>query len=215
MKKLIALFTSLLISFSFCILPTYALELPSTQDISFKNTVSGQLICDDGTAIQVTGYRRDTPSTVSFFPDAQAVTYDYIVPLSNKSHEDNVTGPDSTNYLTATLTLYYTEYDVSPTEYKLTRVSGTWSDPNPKDGTYVSETADIFAICYGIGTNNILRNQTKEGSITSGSYLDTGFQYSIQGYYGAMGATMSLNISQGTTRHWTLELECYPIEPST
>lgn len=215
MKRFIALFTSVLISLSFCILPTYATESPSIQDISFKSTVSGQLICDDGTTIQLTGYRRDTPSTANFFPDTQVVSYDYIVPLSNKSHEDNVSGSDPTNYLTATLTLYYTEYDVEPTEYMLTRVSGTWADPDPNDGTYVSKTADIFAICYGIGTNNIWRKQTKEGSITSGSYLNTGFQYSIQSYYGAMGATMSLDISQGATRHWTLELECYPIEPST
>lgn len=214
MKKLIALFTSILMSFSLC-LPAYAAESSSAQDISFKNTVSGQLICDDGTVIPVTGYRRDIPSTASISSDAQAVTYDYAVPLSYISHEDNVSGYDSTSYLTATLTLYYIEYDYMPAEYKLTRVSATWSDPDPNDGTHVGTTADIFAVCYGIGTNNIFRDQKTEASITSGSYLNTGFQYSIQSYYGAMGATMSLGISQGSNRHWTLELECYPIKPAT
>ncbi len=64
-------------------------------------------------------------------------------------------------------------------------------------------------------TQDISFKNTVEGSITSGSYLNTGFQYSIQSYYGAMGAAMSLALFQGSTRHWTLELECYPIEPAT
>ncbi len=212
MKKLIALLTSTLMFFSLCI-PAYATESPSSQDISFENTVTGQLIGDDGTVIPVTGYRRDIPSPTSLSPDTQAVTYDYLVPLSSMSHSDNVSGYDPTRYLYATLTLYYTEYDNAPSEYKLTRVSGSWSDPDPNDGTHVATTADIMAVCYGIGTNNIFRDQKVEGSIRSGSSLYTNFQYSIQGNYGAMGATMSIELSQGSTRHWTLDLECYPIKP--
>ena len=102
---------------------------------------------------------------------------------------------------------------MEPAEYLLTKVTGSWSDPNTSDGTSVSDTADIFAICKGIGTENIFRNQTKEGTITSGSIFNTGFQYSILPVYGALGAVMTLNLSQGSTRHWTLELECYPIDP--
>lgn len=216
MKKFISLFTAIILSFCVCSLPTYAIESPSQQNdsLSFSNTVTGRLICDDGSVTPVTGYRRDTPAPASLTSNEHAVTYDYIVPLSNKTHEDNVSGYDSTNYVLATLTIYYTEFDRTPAEYLLTRVTGEWSDPNPSDGTRVSDTADILANCTGIGTQNIWKRQVKEGTISSGSYMDTDFEYSIQPYDGAMGAFMYLDLSQGSTRHWTLELECFPIDPT-
>lgn len=211
MKKVLTLFCTMLMLLSICVLPAYAIESSNTL---FPNTVTGRLISDDGTIIQVTGYRRNVPSLNSLFSDERAVTYDYIIPLSDKAHEDNVSGYDPSYYFSATLTIYYTEYDVTPSEYLLTRVSGEWSDPEPTDGTTISNTADIVANCTGIGTNNIFRRQVKEGSITSGSYMDTGFDYSIQSYMGAMGAYMYIDISQGILRQWTLELECFPIDPT-
>ncbi|MEI3094451.1 MAG: hypothetical protein V8T48_11225 [Oscillospiraceae bacterium] len=211
MKKIISLCLSLAMMFSICSIAAQATTVVPGSSISA--TATGRLIDSDGNEVPVTGYRVDNPATLSAENDECAVTYEYAIPLSTLYHTDSVTGADSTNYLSATLTVYYTEYDMEPAEYLLTKVTGSWSDPNTSDGTSVSDTADIFAICKGIGTENIFRNQTKEGTITSGSIFNTGFQYSILPVYGALGAVMTLNLSQGSTRHWTLELECYPIDP--
>ena len=66
----------------------------------------------------------------------------------------------------------------------------------------------------GIGVSTFWKRQVKEGTITSGAYMNTGFTSSIQTHLGAMGATMTIGLSQGTTRHWDLVLECFPIDPT-
>lgn len=214
MKKIISMCLSLAMMFSICTIAAQATSVvPGNTVLSISDTATGRIIDSDGNEVQVTGYRVDNPITINAENDEYAVTYEYAIPLSTLYHTDSVTGSDSTSYLSATLTVYYTEYDIEPAEYLLTKVTGSWSDPNTADGTSVSETADIYAICKGIGTGNLFRDQQKEGSITSGSFFSPGFQYSIQPTYGALGAVMTVSISQGSTRHWTLELECYPIDP--
>ncbi len=213
MKKTFALLLAISMILSIFSFPVFAQAPESNSEFAAPDTITGRLIDEEGNVILVTGYRRDVPMAVSVLSDECSVTYDYAIPMSSFSHEDKVTGQDSTGYMSASMTIYYTEYASNPNEYLLTKVSGSWRDPNPNDGTRVSDTADVMANCTGMGTNNIMRRQVKNGSIKSGASMSTGFQYSIQPAYGAMGATLTIAISQGQSRNWNLVLECFPIVP--
>ena len=215
MKKIFSLLLSMSMMLSIFSFPVSAQAPESNSEFVAPDTVTGRLIDEEGNVILVTGHRRVTPMILSVLSDEDSVTYDYAIPMSNFSHEDKVSGQDATGYMSSSMTIYYTEYALGPNEYLLTKVSGSWRDPNPNDGTRVSETADVMANCTGMGTNNIMRRQVKEGSIKSGSSMSTGFQYSIQPAYGAMGATLTIALSQGQNRRWNLELECFPINPTT
>ena len=216
MKKIVSLMLALVMSLVLCV-PAFAVDVEEevinteNSSITISDTASGKLIDESGNVTLVTGYRRDIPMVASDSTSDFVVAYDYVVPIT---HRHEVSGLDDTAYLQATMILYYDESAYEPNEYLLTKVGGVWSDPVSTDGTKVSETASIVANCTGIGVSTFWKRQVKEGTITSGAYMNTGFTSSIQTHLGAMGATMTIGLSQGTTRHWDLVLECFPIDPT-
>ena len=209
MKKFLAIVTSAVLGLVMAITPVYA-GTNNNKDRAFSDTVQGQLISDNGDIIYITGYKDTKLRSLANNDNEQTVTYKYLVPMSTFSHNHSVSGSDSTGYISATVTIYYTENNAyAPSEYLLTRVSGIWRDPNPNDGTSVSNTAHIKANCSGAGHTNQWKTQIKEGDIKSGTSLYTGFNNSIYSTNGSLGAYFSLRLSQGSSRSWNLNLQCF------
>ena len=225
MKRFLRVLVSLIMVFTITIVPVYAdansksinsssIDNANIEDL-FPNTVKGQLISDDGQIVNIIGYKQTNIRLLqNNGNNEQEVTYHYTIPMSIFSHSNSVTGSDSTGYMSATVTIYYSENNsYVPSEYLLTQVKGAWSDPNPNDGTIVEKTAHIKANCSGVGHAGLWNKQIKEGKITSGGSLYTGFTNSIITTGGALGAYFSVGLSQGVSRKWTLNLECFAFTP--
>ena len=168
----------------------------------------GKLINDQGECTIIKGRLVET-NLLSETPVEHSVTYAYDVLSSDLDHSDTVWGEDDSEYITAYLTLHYSTVR-TPTEYRLNEVSGKWIDPDPNDGTKADNTAEVFAVCRGIGTDNFFKNQTITKNVSNHFSFDTGFtKYIHENDMGSIGAKLTLGISQGSQRHWTLELSNY------
>ena len=185
----------------------------SDLELEIPDTTKGRLVDSEGNVFWITGHRNDTPMSVTSSTSSSnvySVSYDYAVPKSALDHEHSVSGPDSSYYLIATLTVYYTEYTTSPAEFLLTGASATWEDPIRNDTTVVSSSATLTAMCTGIGSTAVWPDQTLTTSVTSGEHVDTEFEHAIGSAYGMMGATIELGLRRGRET-WKLVLDNYPI----
>lgn len=188
-----------------------------TEKERFPKTMNGYLYGDEGKKVLIKGTLTEVkqePYTVlkqnNSSPEFSA-TYEYDITgkalaAAATSHSDEVSGTDDSAYAKVFLTLHY-KTRKTPTEYLLTKVSGRWVDPDKNDGTKIRAKNKLFAVCRGPGPDSLWKNQTKNATVSNNFSTSTNFTDYICGHYGAMGATLTIKLSQGSQRSWDFTLE--------
>lgn len=193
-KRILLLLLSLTLVLSFATPPVFAGS--SFADAS-PDTIVGYLVSDTGEKELVVGKRVDTPVLFSVDPNMHSSTYEFTL-YSDPTYALTATQTDGSISVRAHLTIHYATQN-TPTEALLTKVSGYWEILDPK--ARVDSTTLNYG-CSGSFPESVI--QTNTASVGNYFNVNTGFTKYVTPQFGVIGATWTLELGMGTSRHWTL-----------
>lgn len=165
--------------------------------------VYGIITWDDGTQITIQGNVYNSTQTRA--ANAGSTTYEFAIPASAVPSNGSTTidSPDSGYSSHVYLTISYAMRN-TPTEYKLTGVSGRYTIEDDRVGVWDTE---LIYGCSGLETPSM---KYKSQSVTvehvgNPFSINTGFSSYITSTYGVMGANLTIEYMMGT-RTWTFTL---------
>lgn len=196
MKKVLSCLLIAIIIFTF---PSAAFAV----SVDSSEPVYGIVTWDDGTQITIQGRVCDSMQTRA--ANAGSVTYEFAVPASAVPSNGSTTidSPDSGYSSHVYLTINYAMRN-TPTEYKLTGVSGRWVIEDPRVAVW---STSLTYGCSGLEPPNMnyaAQSETVE-HVGNPFSINTGFSSYITADYGIMGANLSIEYMMGT-RTWTFTL---------
>lgn len=163
--------------------------------------VYGVLMSEDGEQILIEGRVCDTMQTRA--GDAGSVTYEFAIPASVASSDSTtIDSPDSGYASHVYLTISYAMRN-TPTEYKLTGVSGRWTIEDPN--VAVLSTSLTYG-CSGLFPSIVTQTNTVN-NVSNPFSISTGFSSYVVEDYGVMGANLTLNYLMGSSRKWSFTLQ--------
>ena len=168
-------------------------------------TMQGVLTSDDGIKIFVEGKLCDSVATNSE-DGVASLTYEFDVPMVQAAPTNGSTTVDSADGGNASrvyLTIGYSMQN-TPTEYKLTSVSGRWT---LEDSRVSVTSASLTYGCSGLFPVTVTQTGSRE-HVSNPFSISTGFKsYVVGAYCGVMGAHLTLTYLMGSSRAWTFTLD--------
>lgn len=168
-------------------------------------TMQGVLTSDDGIKIFVEGKLCDSVATNSE-DGVASLTYEFDVPMVQAAPTNGSTTVDSADGGNASrvyLTIGYSMQN-TPTEYKLTSVSGRWT---LEDSRVSVTSASLTYGCSGLFPVTVTQTGSRE-HVSNPFSISTGFKsYVVGAYCGVMGAHLTLTYLMGSSRTWTFTLD--------
>ena len=168
-------------------------------------TMQGVLTSDDGIKIFVEGKLCDSVATNSE-DGVASLTYEFDVPMVQAAPTNGSTTVDSADGGNASrvyLTIGYSMQN-TPTEYKLTSVSGRWTLEDSR--VSVTSTSLTYG-CSGLFPVTVTQTGSRE-HVSNPFSISTGFKsYVVGAYCGVMGAHLTLTYLMGSSRTWTFTLD--------
>lgn len=200
MKKLVAVILSTLL-FATCF--SVSAKDEQATKIHPQKTLQASLVDSQGCEIKVTGYLLNEETfKATGSQSEQKVTYYYPLYVSKGSGSFTEEGSDGALAATAYLTIYY-ETQNTPTEYLLTKVSGSWVI---HDSSVIYTGATLDYGCVGSFPQHS-SEQTGSRSVGNPFSINTGFSKYTTEYGGVLGANLYVNLQIGSSRKWTLHLQ--------
>lgn len=194
MKKIISMLLAVVMVLTF---PVTALAA----SVDSNEPVYGVLMSEDGEQILIEGRVCDTMQTRA--GDAGSVTYEFAIPASVASSDSTtIDSPDSGYASHVYLTISYATRN-TPTEYKLTGVSGRWTIEDPN--VAVLSTSLTYG-CSGWFPSAVTQTNTVN-NVSNPFSISTGFSSYVVADYGVMGANLTLNYLMGSSREWSFTLQ--------
>ena len=190
MKKALSCLLAVIIVFVF----SSSALAASVDDIE---PVYGVVMWDDGTQIIIQGRMCDSAQTRN--GNAGSVTYEFAIPASAVPSNGSTTidSPDGGYSSHVFLTINYAMRN-SPTEYKLTNVSGSWIIEDPRVGVW---STSLTYGCSGLFPSAVTQQNTIE-HVGNPFSISTGFSSYITADFGVMGANLTIEYMMGA-RRWT------------
>ena len=194
MKKVLSCLLIAIIIFTF---PSAAFAV----SVDSSEPVYGIVTWDDGTQITIQGRVCDSMQTRAV--NAGSVTYEFAVPASAVPSNGSTTidSPDAGYASHIYLTISYAMRN-TPTEYKLTGVSGSWIIEDPRTAVW---TASLTYGCSGLKPSIVTQQNTVD-HVENPFSISTGFTSYVTDDYGVMGANLTIEYMMGT-RRWTFTLQ--------
>ena len=135
-----------------------------------------------------------------------SLTYEFDVPMVQAAPTNGSTTVDSADGGNASrvyLTIGYSMQN-TPTEYKLTSVSGRWT---LEDSRVSVTSASLTYGCSGLFPVTVTQTGSRE-HVSNPFSISTGFKsYVVGAYCGVMGAHLTLTYLMGSSRTWTFTLD--------
>lgn len=162
--------------------------------------VYGIITWDDGTQITIQGNVYNSTQTRA--ANAGSTTYEFAIPASAVPSNGSTTidSPDGGYASHIFLTISYAMRN-TPTEYKLTGVSGYWIIEDPRTAVW---SASLTYGCSGLKPSAVTQQDTVD-HVENPFSISTGFTSYIIATNGTMGANLTIEYMMGT-RRWIFTL---------
>lgn len=201
MKKILCFVLVIILTFTFSV-SAFAASGDFYTSVD-THAMYGILTSDEGEAIIIEGKLCNSNNQLGM--NANALTYEFAVPAlaSPTNGSTTIDAPDSAYVSRVYLTISYSMRN-TPTEYKLTRVSGRWTIEDPR----VSVTSSSLTYgCSGLFPSVVTQTGSRE-HLSNPFSINTGFtSYVVGDYCAVMGAHLTLTYLMGTSRTWTFTID--------